>query len=147
MRRNRAIWYFHRNETWTTLKCLHNPLICHPFFITTKNNCFWSLIFEKMSLYGNNNRTRLLIHQVVEVLLLFLLVFPTVYRNLLIEWLVCNANFNDYDRLTDWIRPLACGLAIYSLTDSWKPNLPRVKLDVLFSHSISTLYNSLWYSA
>jgi len=31
---------------------------------------------------------------------------------------------DDYDRLTDWIRPLARGLAIYSLTDSWKPNLP-----------------------
>jgi hypothetical protein len=24
----------------------------------------------------------------------------------------------DYDRLADWIRPLARGLAIYSLTDS-----------------------------
>ena len=24
----------------------------------------------------------------------------------------------EYDRLTDWIRPLARGLAIYSLTDS-----------------------------
>jgi hypothetical protein len=24
----------------------------------------------------------------------------------------------DYDRLTDWIRPLARGLAIYRLTDS-----------------------------
>jgi hypothetical protein len=25
---------------------------------------------------------------------------------------------DDYDRLTDWIRPLARGLAIHSLTDS-----------------------------
>jgi hypothetical protein len=25
---------------------------------------------------------------------------------------------DDYDRLTDWIRPLALELAIYSLTDS-----------------------------
>jgi hypothetical protein len=25
---------------------------------------------------------------------------------------------DDYDRLTDWIHPLAHGLAIYSLTDS-----------------------------
>jgi hypothetical protein len=53
MRKNRAIWYFHRNETWTTLKCLHNPLICHPFFITTKNNCFWSFIFENKNHLGN----------------------------------------------------------------------------------------------
>ena len=34
----------------------------------------------------------------------------------------------DDNRLTDWIRPLARKLAIYSLTDSRKPNLPRVKL-------------------
>jgi hypothetical protein len=25
---------------------------------------------------------------------------------------------DDYDRLTDWVRPFARGLAIYSLTDS-----------------------------
>jgi hypothetical protein len=37
-------------------------------------------------------------------------------------------NIDDYDRLTDCIRPLARGLAIYSLTDSRKPNIPRVKL-------------------
>jgi len=29
-----------------------------------------------------------------------------------------NNNVDDYDKLTDWIRPLARGLAIYSLTDS-----------------------------
>jgi hypothetical protein len=40
-----------------------------------------------------------------------------------VTWII-----DDYDRLTDWIRPLTRGLAIYSLTDSWKPNLPRVKL-------------------
>jgi hypothetical protein len=46
-----------------------------------------------IKLYENNNRTRLLIHPVVEVLLLFLLVLPPAYRNLLIEWLVFNTNF------------------------------------------------------
>jgi hypothetical protein len=30
----------------------------------------------------------------------------------------------DYDRLTDWIRPLARGLAIHSLTDSENPTFP-----------------------
>ena len=52
---------------------------------------------------------------------------------------------DDYERLTDWIRPLARGLAIYSLTDLKTQPSPRETgiVDVLFSHSISTLYNSL----
>ena len=53
-----------------------------------------------MLLYGNNNRTRLLIQPVVEVLLLFLLVFPPVYRHLLIEWLVFNANFSNISAIS-----------------------------------------------
>ena len=52
----------------------------------------------------------------------------------------------DHDRLTDWVRPLARGLAIYSLTRQLKtqPSSRETGIvDVLFSHCISTLYNSL----
>jgi hypothetical protein len=50
-------------------------------------------------------------------------------------------HLDDYDRLTDLTRPFVRGLPIYSLTDRRETGI----VDVLFSHSISTLYNSLWY--
>jgi hypothetical protein len=58
------------------------------------------------------------------------LIEMTPLSSLLSDWTITSIKkrLDDYDRLTDWIRPLARGLAIYSLTDSWKPNLPRVKL-------------------
>jgi hypothetical protein len=34
------------------------------------------------------------------------------------QYMLSTLIIDDYDRLTDWIRPLARGLAIHSLTDS-----------------------------
>ena len=48
-------------------------------------------------------------------------------------------HLDDYDRLTDLTRPFVRGLPIYSLTDRRETGI----VDVLFSHRISTLYNSL----
>jgi hypothetical protein len=38
--------------------------------------------------------------------------------NIITEMILNLKRLDDYDRLTDWISPLAHGLAIYSLTDS-----------------------------
>jgi hypothetical protein len=53
------------------------------------------MVFEVWNLINNNNK---------------------YYK--IVTWMI-----DDYDRLTDWIRHLARGLAIYSLTDSWKTTL------------------------
>ena len=67
--------------------------------------------------------------------------------NIITEMILNLRRLDDYDRLTDWIRPLARGLAIYSFDRQLKtqpsPCETGIVVDVLFSHSISTLYNSL----